>query len=79
MTSDPDPADSTDNDGVETNCQNRYDNGRAIQSTVWPVLYPTSGKGYVVRGFGNNGLGLCSSRRSRAYAKHANNIPNGLG
>ena len=47
MTSDPDPADSTDNDGVETNCQNRYDNGRAIQSTVWPVLYPTSGKGYV--------------------------------
>ena len=47
MTTDPDYTDTSDNNGVETDCQNRYDNGASIQPSIWAITSVVSGKGYV--------------------------------
>ena len=47
LTEDPDPTDTTDGNGVETDCQNKYQNGRARIQTVWTLpVTPVASKGY---------------------------------
>ena len=48
MTGDPDPEDLLDNQGVETDCQNRFENGKSVFPTSFTLsTTPVSGKGYL--------------------------------
>lgn len=48
MTHDPLSTDTTDNNGVETDCHNRYDNGAQTIQTSWELSFvAVNGKGYV--------------------------------
>ena len=47
LTEDPDPTDYTDGNGIETDCANRYQNGRATIQTEWTLpVTPVASKGY---------------------------------
>jgi hypothetical protein len=48
MTHDPLSTDTSDNNGVETDCHNRYENGAQTIQTSWELSFvAVSGKGYV--------------------------------
>jgi hypothetical protein len=67
MTTDPDYTDTSDNNGVETDCQNRYDNGASTQPSIWAITSVVSGKGYVFI-LGATTTALCQSANSAVIA-----------